>query len=40
MQDRLVTLIYEEREDDEGIYYWFVTARDPTKEERKLFNES
>lgn len=36
---QLVTLIFEEREDSSGIYYWLVTAWSSTNSERKLFNE-
>ena len=38
-QGRLVTLIYEEREDANGIFYWFITAWISTNAERRLFNE-
>jgi uncharacterized DUF497 family protein len=40
VDSRLITLIYEERQDEEGIYFWFVTAWVSTPSERKLFNES
>ncbi len=36
----LVSLIYEERVDKEGLYFWFVTAWKSTNAERILFNES
>jgi len=39
IKGHLITLIYEEREDEEGIYYWFVTAWNSTNTERNLFNE-
>jgi uncharacterized DUF497 family protein len=39
VKGRLVTLIYEEREDEEGVYYWFVTYWPSTTTERKLYNE-
>jgi len=40
VKGRLVPLIYEEREDETEVYYWFVTAWNATSAERKLFNES
>lgn len=39
-EGRLVSLIFEEREDDDGICYWFITAWIATKEERRMFRES
>ncbi len=36
---KLVTLIYEEREDNEGVYYWFVTLWPATKTESELYDE-
>ena len=40
VNSRLITVIYEEREDQDGPFYWFVTAWIATKTEEKLFNES
>ena len=37
---RLITLIYEEREDNEGLFYWLVTGWLATETEEKLFNET
>lgn len=39
LSGRLITLIYEEREDGQGVYYWFVTAWSSTQAERRLFDE-
>ena len=36
---RLITLIYEERRDKEGVYYWFVTAWRSTAIERRVYHE-
>jgi len=35
----LITLIYEEREDPDGLYYWLVTFWRATETERKLYEE-
>ena len=34
--ERLVSLIYEEREDEEGLFLWLVTFWPSTKTEREL----
>lgn len=39
VKDKLVSLIYEERQDKEGIYYWFVTYWHATQAETELYNE-
>lgn len=36
----LYSVIYEEREDDEGEYYHLVTLWKSTKEEKKLYEEN
>ena len=38
--DRLFTVIFEVREDQDGEYYRFVTLWRSTKEERKLYEEN
>lgn len=40
VRDRLMSVIYEVREDDEGEYYWLITLWRSTKEERKLYEEN
>ena len=37
--DRLYTVIFEQREDDEGEYYHLVTLWKSTTEERELYEE-
>lgn len=37
--DRLYTLIFEVREDEEGEFYHFVTLWKATKQERRLYEE-
>ena len=37
--DKLVSLVYEEREDDEGPFYWCVTYWFATKAERSLYEQ-
>ena len=39
VEGKLVTLIYEVREDNEGEYYHLVTYWPSTKTERKLYEE-
>lgn len=39
VKGKLVTLIYDEREDEEGIYYWFVTFWSTTKAESELYEK-
>lgn len=39
VKENLVSLIYEEREDDDGAYYWLVTYWLATKAERSLYHE-
>lgn len=39
VQGRLFSVIYEERSDNEGIYYHLVTLWKSTKEEQKLYEE-
>ena len=36
----LFAVIYEEREDEEGLFYWLVTFWPATKTERKLYDEA
>ena len=38
-QEKLITLIYEERKDEEGLVYWLVTFWPSTKTERELFDD-
>jgi uncharacterized DUF497 family protein len=38
--DRLFSLIFEQREDEEGEYYHLVTLWKATREEKKLYAES
>ena len=38
--DKLVSLIYEERDDEEGLFLWLVTFWPSTRIERELYNES
>ncbi len=37
--EKLVSLIYEEREDTEGPFYWFVTYWPATRAERRLYEQ-
>ena len=39
VNDQLVTLIFEHREDDKGEYYHFVTYWRSTKAERRLYEK-
>lgn len=38
--DRLITVIFEVREDGDGEYYWLITLWRSTKKERVLYEES
>ncbi len=40
VQGNLFTVVYEEREDDEGEYYHLVTLWPATKQERKAYDEN
>ena len=39
-QGKLMTLIFEEREDEAGPYYWLVTFWSSTKTERGLYHKN
>lgn len=39
VEDKLVSLIYEEREDEDGPFYWLVTYWFATKTERSLYEQ-
>jgi uncharacterized DUF497 family protein len=39
VKENLVSLIYEEREEGDGAFYWLVTYWTATKTERKLYRE-
>ena len=40
LQGRLLTVIYEERENEEGHYNWLVTYWNSTRAERKFYEQN